>query len=249
MLTNYHSHTRWCRHGSGELEEYIKEAIANNLKEYAVTEHIPFPFLKNPCRIKVEEMDDFITELDNLINKYQGQIKILKGLECEYFEKYHDYYIEIKNKYNIDFLILGQHYFDTTFDIDFFQISTPKEIKLYEETVIKAIKSNLFSIVAHPDVFLNSTKFNKQALESTKNILSICEQYQIPVEINANGLRYNRGYPNIDFWKESKNYNLTYLINSDCHNVKDLYDDAINKGYSFAQSLDIEITEFLNFNT
>ena len=28
MIANYHTHTRWCHHAQGEIEDYIREAIA-----------------------------------------------------------------------------------------------------------------------------------------------------------------------------------------------------------------------------
>ena len=27
MIANYHTHTRWCRHATGEIEDYIQEAV------------------------------------------------------------------------------------------------------------------------------------------------------------------------------------------------------------------------------
>ena len=41
MQANYHTHTRWCKHGTGEIEDYIEEAIRKGLTEIAITEHVP----------------------------------------------------------------------------------------------------------------------------------------------------------------------------------------------------------------
>ena len=41
MIANYHTHSRWCRHGKGELEDFVQEAIHHGLKEIAFTEHVP----------------------------------------------------------------------------------------------------------------------------------------------------------------------------------------------------------------
>ena len=42
MKANYHTHTRWCRHGSGEIEDFVREAIKKGLDTLAVTEHVPY---------------------------------------------------------------------------------------------------------------------------------------------------------------------------------------------------------------
>lgn len=41
MIANYHTHTRWCRHATGEIEDYIQEAVRKGLRAVATTEHVP----------------------------------------------------------------------------------------------------------------------------------------------------------------------------------------------------------------
>lgn len=246
MKTNYHSHTKWCRHGSGEIEDFITEAINKGLEEYAVTEHVPYPGLYD-YRIYLEELDDFMSELNSIILKYKHKIKILKGLECEYFPEFHNFYLDLKVKYDIDFLVLGQHYEDISLSKDFFNNHTEEDIKKYEKALITGMKSGLFAFVAHPDVYLNNYPFNEAAKNCATQIFETAQKLNIPLEINANGIRYNRGYPNTDFWNQSKNYNLTYLINSDCHHPYEVYDSAIDKTYELTKQLNINVTENLIF--
>ena len=246
MLTNYHAHTKWCRHASCEVEELIVTAIEKGYEEFAITEHIPFPTIREN-RMLVEEIDEFIGQIDTVTKKYADKIKVLKGLECEYYPQYHDYYIDLKNKYNLDFLIVGQHYSTIEEKIDFFNISLDSEILLYEECLFKAMKSNLFAFVAHPDVYLNGSSFNKQAKKTANNIFKLAEELNMPLEININGLRLGKGYPCKEFWKESKKYNLTYIINVDSHSLAALDHKSIKETYAMADELNIKITEFLKF--
>ena len=37
MIANYHTHTRWCRHAEGEIEDYIQEAVRKGLKAVIFT--------------------------------------------------------------------------------------------------------------------------------------------------------------------------------------------------------------------
>lgn len=38
---NYHSHSKYCHHASGELTEYAEEAVKAGLKEIGISDHIP----------------------------------------------------------------------------------------------------------------------------------------------------------------------------------------------------------------
>ena len=51
MQANYHTHTRWCKHATGEIEDYIEAAIGAGLKELAITGHVPHKDNLDPRRI------------------------------------------------------------------------------------------------------------------------------------------------------------------------------------------------------
>ncbi len=247
MLTNYHSHTKWCRHGEGEVEEIVLKAIDKGYNEFAISEHVPYPIDLN-YRIKLDEMDEFISQIDDIKDKYKDKIKILKGLECEYYPEYHNHYIDLKQKYDLDFLSLGQHFEDISMENCFFNVSSDEDIITYEKKLMAGIDSNLFDFIVHPDLFLNSYSFTKQAIKTSRNILEKCQKLNLPLEINANGIRYNRGYPSRDFWELSKDYNITTIINSDCHFLNEIYDNSMVKAYDMAKELNISIIEQLNFD-
>ncbi len=247
MLSNYHAHTKWCRHGKGEVEEIVLEAINKGYNEFAISEHVPYPKDLN-YRIKLDEMDEFISQIDFVKEKYKNKINILKGLECEYYPEFHDHYKMLKKKYKLDFLSLGQHFEDISMQKCFFDVYSDEDVLLYEKKLMAGIDSNLFDFVVHPDLFLNNYRFTEQSKQTSKNIFKKCQKLNIPLEINANGIRYNRGYPSKDFWKLSKEYNIITIINSDCHFINEIYDKNMDKAYEMAKDLNIKVTEKLNFN-
>ena len=51
MIANYHTHTRWCRHATGEIEDYIREAVRKGLRAVAITEHVPHSQNFDPRRM------------------------------------------------------------------------------------------------------------------------------------------------------------------------------------------------------
>lgn len=40
MVTNYHGHTKVCKHGMGAIEEHIKAGINAGLLEIVITEYV-----------------------------------------------------------------------------------------------------------------------------------------------------------------------------------------------------------------
>lgn len=246
MKTSYHCHTRWCDHAEGELEDVILAAINANLEEIAITEHIAYPEIPL-FRLKTEELNDFFAELDFLINKYKNKIKILKALEVEFIPEKISYYHTLINTYDLDFLLLGQHFNQIPPTIDFFSTNTVEKLHLYEKRVLEALDTGLFPMIAHPDLFMNIDDFGIEGEIVSKNILQKCQENNIIVEINANGIRNNMNYPNDKFFSLAKNYNLTFVINSDSHTLKGFNDDAIKKAYAFANKHNIVITEYINF--
>ncbi len=224
MIANYHTHTRWCRHGSGEIEEYIQEAVARGIRELAITEHVPLLGDPDPRRLFCDEFSSFNKELNRLIEEYASQVAVRKGFECEYYPNQLDHYREYREKYGYEILILGQH---TNQDrsIDNFSLTEPWQVNLYADDVCAALETGLFTFLAHPDlIFRSYRKFDEVFSGAMRRIFQACERLSIPVEINANGWHYRRGYPEPRVWTEiAPDYRLQCLVGSDAHEVADLY--------------------------
>ena len=41
-MNNYHTHAKYCKHGEGNISEYVKNAVKTNMQELGFTCHIPF---------------------------------------------------------------------------------------------------------------------------------------------------------------------------------------------------------------
>jgi HisJ family histidinol phosphate phosphatase len=245
MIANYHTHTRWCRHGSGEIEDYIREAIAQGLEELAFTGHVPQPGDPDYSRMAYREFPDFNDELNRLIRNYEGRIRIRKGMECEYYPDQLDYYRDLRDNFGYEIFVLGHH---TSIDrsVDNFYISRPKEAALYAKEVCEALETGFFTFLAHPDIpICGYGRPDGPFLDSMARIFQACERLRIPVEINANGLLNRRGYPCPQVWELARNYDLDCLINSDAHHVQDLVSDSVAQCEALAEKLGLRIVQKL----
>lgn len=248
MKYNYHSHTKWCKHGSGEIEDYIKESLSQSLQVCAITEHIPLPSKEGTVySMGLNEIAPFSEELDMMIHKYQNSITIYKGLECEYYPKWFDFFSQIKQRFGYQFLILGNHFREDE-KTSYFKYASPELLDEYASGLVNGMRSGLFSFVAHPDCpIMAYGKWDTSFIAIAHRIFAVAEETNTPLEINAAGFRGNRGYPVQEFWKVSKEYNIDILINSDSHNPEEVWDCAMDQAYTFADNLGLTIIDTFQF--
>lgn len=124
--------------------------------------------------------------------KYKQELKIYQGYECEYFKEYIPYYKKLLSSHEIDYLILGNHF--DKFPIHKYYYGkkniSDKMLLDYRDDVIHAIHTGLFSYIAHPDLFLQGrNSFDELCRQITYDICKEAKKYNIPLEINAGGIR------------------------------------------------------------
>lgn len=247
MRANYHTHSRWCKHGTGEIEDYLEVAVAHGIEEIAITEHVPHKDNHDKWRLQWEEFPAFDAALNRAIAAYQGKIRIIKGFECEYYPEAVETYRMLQEKYGYELLLLGQHCNAADRRIDYFLSKTEREMRLYADEVCAGLQTGLFRFLAHPDLALLGYPhvWDKHCENMMRQIFACCERLDIPVEINANGARDDRGYPNRDAFFLSKEYRLRYLINADAHQPEHLIGIGVEKAERLARELGIQPMEFL----
>lgn len=247
MKTNFHTHTYLCGHATGEIEDYIKEAIAKDYKILGLSDHGP---LTNPpfYRMSKEQFEkDYVEKLDELIIKYQDKIKILKGVEIEYVEDDLDYLKYISSK--LDYMILAPHYYvskNLNSANSAYHCDTHEKLLSYLSVIEKGLGTNLFRILAHPDIFMISYRnLDEFAKDICRKIIRLCKEHNVLIELNANGLRDSRdlGYPNIQFFEIVKEENAKVIIGSDCHNPSDLDDEYMHEARLIASKLGLDVVE------
>ena len=107
MISNYHSHSRWCD-GRGELQEYAKEAIANGMTALGFSGHGPLPY-PNRFSIKAEEYENYCNEVRRLQSKYAGRLEIKLGLEIDYIPGIQEDFAPLTTQGRLDYTIGSVH--------------------------------------------------------------------------------------------------------------------------------------------
>lgn len=231
MTYNYHTHTARCGHATGKPEAYIKRAIENGVTHMGFSDHAPYRYpngFQSGFRVPMEEAADYFAELSALREKYKEQVDLKIGFEMEYFPTYFADMLKTVTDLGAEYLILGQHYsgdelpngVHTTIPTE-----SVEELRSYVGCVVTAIKSGVFTYVAHPDVinFVGDTAVYE---EEMRKICITAREADIPLEINCLGIRDHRNYPNERFWKIAGEEQAPVTIGFDAHDVKSAFDAA-----------------------
>lgn len=232
---NFHTHTIRCGHATGLDEEYIINAIKNNYEVLGFSDHCPYFDISLPSqRMEWEEYPKYIESIKKLREKYKNDIKIFVGFECEYYDEHLNNLKELKQ--NSDYLILGQHHYLKNGRC--FNYYDEFELKKMVDDIEKGMKSGLFIYLAHPDYYLRERPiWDDMAIYVANKICQLSLKYDIPLEINTKGIRWNKKikndvyYPYPEFWKIVSNYGCKVCIGIDAHSPSELDDihEEVNK--------------------
>ena len=108
---NLHTHTRRCKHARGIPADYAKAAEEKGIRVLGMTDHTPFPDDRViMIRMGIAELDDYIREVREAQADYP-KLKILLGLECEYFPEFDDFYRMLREEKKMDYLIGSVHFY------------------------------------------------------------------------------------------------------------------------------------------
>ena len=244
---NYHTHTTRCYHASGKDEEYVKAAIKAGIKELGFSDHTPWHYdssFKATMRMPESQLDDYIESIRYLKEKYKDQISILIGLECEYFERYMPWLEKTLKDKQIDYIILGNHYYETDeLHQNFGSPVNEYYLKAYVDHCIKAIDTGLYSYIAHPDLVYYD-KDSKLYQEEMSRLCAYAKEKDMPLEFNLLGFMSGRHYPNESFWKIASKYQNKAIIGFDAHSPDALLkDDIYQQAFNYLSSLDVELID------
>lgn len=222
MIYNYHTHTTRCHHAIGTDEEYIERAIEAGIKYLGFSEHIPFAFPdghESFYRVDMSAGKEYVETVKALAKKYSDKIHISVGFEMEYYPSFFDKMLENAINFGAEYLILGQHFISDEWpdgtgtrgespDVD--------RLRTYTDSVVAAIKSGVFSYVAHPDT-LNFTGDGEIYYHEAKRLCRASKEYGVPLEINLHGLVKQRHYPSDRFFAIAGEVGAPITFGFDAH--------------------------------
>jgi histidinol-phosphatase (PHP family) len=252
MIANYHTHTTRCKHAIGSDEEYVLEAIKHGYKVLAFTDHAPwplYPFESASIRMDISELTEYVESVQMLKKKYKNIIDIKLGLEAEYFEDRIEWLIRMKELFDMDLLIFGNHFHRTiSYGTYYAFYNHPDQLlNHYKNDSIAGLKTGIFSIFAHPDIFARSIRvWDKKAEDMSREIIHCSMEHKVFLEFNLGGMRSRSGYPYLPFWQIVAEEKAPTIIGVDAHSPSDLSDRrSIDEAKRILSSLNIRVTDII----
>lgn len=255
MKTNFHTHTERCFHAIGKEIDYVHAAIGQGVSVLGFSDHAPFPDTDFGLRMHYESLEDYLHTIDNLASQFKGTVTLYKGLEIEYIPAYLDYYRSLYEEHGLEYLALGEHIYQSRSGNlrNIFSAQSTEDYIDYANAIAEALGTGLFTFLAHPDVmFINSFDWDQNCDKACDIILSAAEQYAVPMEFNANGVRRGRKqypdgirfpYPHMKFWEKLRGSKHRIIIGSDAHVPEQIYDNAVEISGQICQKLNLNVIE------
>lgn len=222
MKYNYHTHTARCNHASGTDRELAIAAYENGVRELGFSDHVPQIGFEGVFdswfRMKPNETAEYFASIEALKEEFEGKMSILSGFEVEYYPRHFDALCEHIAPFCPDYLILGQHFVNNEYDGVYVGAPGCDEENLfkYVEQVEEALKTGLFTYLAHPD--LPNFSGNEDSLKKAfTKLCEIAKAASVPVECNLLGLQGNRWYPKKSFFEAAAKVGCDVVLGLDAH--------------------------------
>lgn len=225
-MIDYHNHTTLCKHAKGKISQYVERAIELGISEIAFTDHGPLPEKFDiDHRMNLYEMDKYMNWIHGAQRNYP-EIKILAGIEMDYYEGFEKFTENFLKKYDFDIVIMTVHFIknwpDGNWVFNYDQNNkTVKEIyKDYLHAVIKGIDTGLFDVVGHIDLIKKADMPLLHLIPNLVNkLLNKIKETGMVIEINTSGFRrkISDSYPGLDWIDLIIKFDIPICIGSDAH--------------------------------
>lgn len=242
---NYHTHSLYCD-GKSTLEEQVREAEKQGLRQLGFSSHAPVPF-ENNFAISEEKLPEYVLEIDGLKDK--TFVTLLKSLECDFIPGMTMDFSERQSANGLDYIIGGVHLVKPPHADGLWFIDGPKQeiyddglrdlfgnnIKLavttFWEQTFEMLETQKMDIIAHFDKIKmhNRNRFFTEDEHWYKILadkaIQLIKQHDVIIEVNTRGLYKKRSdsfYPSTELLMKARKADIPVLISSDAHKAEEL---------------------------
>ena len=237
---NLHTHTFRCKHASGTVADYCREAEKAGISILGFSDHSPFPDGEYAAsRMDFSELPDYKSEIEEARRIFPN-LTILAGLEIDYRPVLGPsfYREEFLEKLGLDYLIAGAHFLPAENGIPARDLKcerpfTVATIRKFVNETLRVMETGLISYIAHPDITaIGCERWTPDLKAAYKEIFEASLELDIPLEINAYGLRKKPvetpegtrpPYPWLPFWELASEYGVKTVAGSDAHRPVDVW--------------------------
>jgi len=225
-MIDYHNHTKLCKHAEGEVYQYVEKAISLGINEMAFTDHMPLPNNFDIAhRMSEKEMNIYVEWVRQVQSRYP-EIKILFGIEADYYEGLEEYTEKYLNQYEFDLVIMSIHFMKNwpdgnwVFNYDFPERSFEDVYTEYLQTIMNGLKTGLYDVVGHLDIVKTPNQSMTQLVPNElSKVMQQIKRQNMVLEINSSGFRkkVEEPYPELPMLDIIKKNDVPICVGSDSH--------------------------------
>ncbi len=223
MIANYHTHTYRCHHANGFEWQYVEQALDQGLQILGFSDHIPNPFEHFShlgVRMRCRQLPEYIKTIHQLRHQFGDRLTIHCGLEAEYSPIRFPRQLELLDRWpGVEYLLLGQH-FTINADGTIRPVDDPTDdeavLANYVDLILEGLQTGKFLYLCHPDII----HFTGDPAVYRRQMTRLCRgavALNIPLELNGQGLRRGRIYPNPAFWAIAAREGCLAVVGADAH--------------------------------
>lgn len=230
MIADYHIHTHLCGHAAGEPREYVESALHRGLDEMGFADHLPMVRSWKPTySMRRDELDGYVTMVQELAREYASDIRILLGVEADFFAGAEDELAELLGAYPFDYTIGSVHELTDgfIFDVDENRDAIPvygvdRVYLAYYDLMRQAAETGLFTVAGHFDL---PKKFGHRPVDeaavaaAATAALAAVSRSGAALEINTHGWAdaVGEAYPGRELLALARARDVPLTFGSDAH--------------------------------
>ncbi len=224
-LADYHVHTERCGHAVGKIDEYVERAKSAGLTEMGFSDHLPlFHTIDASLAMSWDQFPLYLFDVRRL-RENQTEIKVKLGIEVDYFPKHAQQIGHLLAQHDFDYVFGSVHFLDgwgidDRRDIDRYGDYELEDIyKRYFDLLEKAAESQLFDILAHPDLVKKFFQLKPEPVDLYERVIKRLAATGIAIEVSSAGLRKpcQEIYPSRAFLEICKRHDIPITLGSDAH--------------------------------
>jgi len=231
LIFDLHTHHRRCGHARGELRDYVEAALAAGLDTLGFSDHSPF-FAEEADHHKPwvamarSEFGAYLAEAARLREEYRDRIRLLIGVESDFFPQHARLYAQTYADLGLDYIIGSVHVVGDTdiFHQDRWAGATEEfllaEKERYCDLVAASARSGMFDILGHIDALRgNYPRLDEIETPAEERMIEAIAESGVVVEVNTSGNTKRCGgwYPSDRLLRRLREYGIPLTFGSDAH--------------------------------
>lgn len=234
-----HVHTRLCHHASGEMEEYVRAAVARGLRKIVFLEHLEIGInYPEPSWLTGKDFLYYQAEGERLQEKFKGAVEVGLGIEVGFNPEHAQEIGDFLASYPWDRIGISYHFYKHQGRHYNMVSRMPLNLTALEEAGLATVVSSYFAtmktalevlpgtVICHLDAVMRhhpATVIDDSHRQQIEEIFQVMLRKNMALEVNTSGYKYrDRPYPDLPYIRRAVELGIPLVAGSDAHRPEDV---------------------------